>query len=203
MAIASALTEIRPAKVLAISDYGAQVSVGTGITMIFHYLEEQFRRLPTVTFLRSAEHMQNWARVIKVASETGVLPSLHHPVSKRFPTVSAQDVGSIAAQLLTDGVTVAAPRVVHVEGPRRYNANEVAATLSIILGREVVARELPQSDWIPILTRAGAGPSYARLVFDLYVAHNAGRIDVEPGATDIRFGTMELRDVFVSLLGRG
>ncbi len=201
-AITSALTEIRPAKVLAISDYGAQVSVGTGITMIFHYLEEQFRRLPTVTFLRSAEHMQNWARVIKAASETGVLPSLHHPVSKRFPTVSAQDVGSIAAQLLTDGVTVAAPRVVHVEGPRRYDANEVAATLSIILGREVVARELPQSDWIPILTRAGAGPSYARLVFDLYVAHNAGRIDVEPGATDIRFGTTELRDVFVSLLGR-
>jgi NAD(P)H dehydrogenase (quinone) len=78
----------------------------------------------------------------------------------------------------------------------------VAATLGSILGREVVARQLPQSDWIPVLTRAGAGPSYARLVFDLYVAHNAGRIDVEPGATDIRFGTTELRDVFVSLLGQ-
>ena len=202
-AIASALTEIRPAKVLAISDYGAQVSDGTGITMIFHYLEEQFRRLPSsVTFLRSAEHIQNWARIIKVASETGVLPSLHDPVSKRFPTVSAQDVGGVAAQLLTDGATVSAPRVVHVEGPRRYDANEVAATLGNILGREVVARELPQSDWIPILTRAGAGPSYARLVVDLYVAHNAGRIDVEPGATDIRFRTTELRDVFTSLLGR-
>ena len=35
------------------------------------------------------------------------------------------------------------------------------------------------------------------MVFDLYVAHNAGRIDVEPGATDIRFCTTELRDVFV------
>ena len=201
-AIASALAEIPPAKVLAISDYGAELSDGAGIPMIFHYLEEQFRRLPsTVTFLRSAEHMQNWARVIKVASETGVLPSFHRPVSKRFPTVSAQDVGSIAAQLLTDGVTVSGPRVVHVEGPRRYDANEAAATLGNILGREVVARELPQSDWIPILTRAGAGSSYARLVFDLYVAHNAGRIDVEPGATDIRFGTTGLRDVFVSLLG--
>src|ERR1700677_1639119 len=77
-----------------------------------------------------------------------------------------------------------------------------AATLGNILGREVVARKLPQSDWIPILTQAGAGPSYARLVFDLYVTHNAGRIDVEPGATDTRFSTTELRDVFVSLLGR-
>jgi NAD(P)H dehydrogenase (quinone) len=55
--------------------------------MIFHYLENQFHRLPgTVTFLRSAEHMQNWVRVIKVASENGLLPSMHRPVSKRFPT---------------------------------------------------------------------------------------------------------------------
>jgi len=69
-----------------------------------------------------------------VASETGVLPSLQHPVSKRFPTVSAQDVGSIAAQLLTDGVTVSAPRVVHVEGPRRYDANEVGQPWAIFLG---------------------------------------------------------------------
>jgi len=202
-AIAKALAEVRPARVLAISDYGAQVSEGTGITMAFHYMEAQFRALPTaVTFLRSAEHMQNWARVIKVAAEAGVLPSLHHPVSKRFPTVSAPDVGSIAAELLTDGTTAAEPRIVHVEGPRRYDAIEVATTLGQIVGREIVARELPQSDWIPTLTRAGAYPSYARLVFDLYVAHNAGRIDVEPGAADVRFGTTELRDVFVSLLGR-
>jgi NAD(P)H dehydrogenase (quinone) len=201
--IASALIEIRPPKVVAISDYGAQVSEGTGITMIFHYMEEQFCRLPSmVTFLRSAEHMQNWARVIKVASETGVLPSLHHPVGKRFPTVSAQDVGSIAAQLLTDGVTVSPPRVVHVEGPRRYDANEVAATLGNILGREVVARELLQSDWIPVLTRAGAGPSYAKLVFDLYVAHNAGRIDVEAEATDIRFVARQIGASFIRSASR-
>jgi NAD(P)H dehydrogenase (quinone) len=144
--------------------------------------------------------MQNWGRVIKVASETGVLPSLHHPLSKRFPTVSALDVGSIAADLLTDGVTSAEPRIVHVEGPHRYDANEAAATLGKILGREIVARELPQADWIPTLTRAGAGASYAKLVFDLYVAHNAGRIDVEPGATDVRHGTSELGGVFASLV---
>jgi NAD(P)H dehydrogenase (quinone) len=199
--IANALAEVRPARVLAISDYGAQLSEGTGITMVFHYMEDRFRGLPSeVTFLRSAEHMQNWGRVLKVASETGVLPSLHHPLSKRFPTVSAPDVGSMAADLLTDGVSAAEPRVVHAEGPHRYDANEAAATLGEILGREIIARELPQSDWIPTLTRAGAGSSYANLVFDLYVAHNAGRIDVEPGATDVRYGTTELRDVFAGLM---
>jgi len=64
----------------------------------------------------------------------------------------------------------------------------MAATLSKVAGREIIARELPQSDWNPTLTRPGLSPSYARSVFELYVAHNAGRIDVEPGATDIRQG---------------
>ena len=134
-AMSNALKDVRPAKVLAISDYGAHLSEGTGI----------------------------------------------------------------AAELLTDATRVAGPRIVHAEGPRRYDAIEVAATLSKIVGREIIAREIPQSDWIPALTRVGISPSYARLVFELYVAHNAGRIDVEPGATDIRFGTTELRAVFASL----
>ncbi len=45
----------------------------------------------------------NWARVLPVALAKGVLPSLHHPPDKRFPTVAAQDVGALAAQLLMDG----------------------------------------------------------------------------------------------------
>jgi NAD(P)H dehydrogenase (quinone) len=84
-AIAGALTATRPERILAISDYGAQIDSGTGITMIFHYMEARLSTVPgTLIFLRSAEHMQNWARVIKPSLETGVLPSFHHPVSKIF-----------------------------------------------------------------------------------------------------------------------
>ena len=200
-AIARALTATRPESILAISDYGAQLTSGTGITMIFHYMEARLSTVPgRLTFLRSAEHMQNWGRVIKPALETGVLPSFHHPVSKIFPTISAPDLGGIAVELLLQMPVEANPHIVHAEGPRRYSALDVAATLSEILGRQIVAKELPEENWIPALTRGGAGESYAELIRELFVGHNAGLIGVEPGG-EIRLGTTELREALKPLCG--
>ena len=92
-----------------------------------------------------------------------------------------------------------APRVVHLEGPRRYTALDVAATLSELAGRDVVARELPRSEWLAALQRGGVGASYAELIAELFDAHNAGRIDAERGA-EVRHGTTELREALSGLL---
>jgi NAD(P)H dehydrogenase (quinone) len=200
-AITAALMAVHPERVLAISDYGAHVDSGTGITMAFHYLEARLSTIPgALIFLRSAEHMQNWGRVFKPALETGVLPSFHHPVSKIFPTISAPDLGVIAAEFLLQIPAGASPHIVHAEGPRRYSAVDVAASLSEMSGRQIVAKEIPESEWIPALTRAGAGESYANLIRELYVAHNAGRIDVEPGG-EVRLGTTELSEALRALSG--
>jgi NAD(P)H dehydrogenase (quinone) len=185
-AICAALEHTEPDYIVAISDYGADVPQGTGITMLFRFLEERLRRVRAdVTFVRSAEHMQNWARQVPTALRTGTLATLHHPVTKQFPTVSASDVGLVAADLLLEPAT----RVVYVEGPRRYSAQDVAEAIG------VQVTELPQAEWVPTLTRGGISESYAQLVAELFVAHNAGRIDVEDGVTDVRLGTTELRDV--------
>jgi NAD(P)H dehydrogenase (quinone) len=195
-AICGAIVAARPAKVLAISDYGAERSAGTGVTLAFHYLEAQLRRTSAaLTLLRSAEHMQNWSRLFKTTAETGVLPSLHHPLEKLFPMVSAQDVGLAAADLLASPDVPRATRIVHVEGPRRYTPLDVAGTVGKRFGREIVARELPRPDWIAALMRGGLSANYAALVAELYDAHNAGLIDVEPGATDIRHGATEFADL--------
>jgi NAD(P)H dehydrogenase (quinone) len=184
--ICAALEHTEPDYVVAISDYGAEVPQGTGITMLFRFLEERLRRVRAdVTFVRSAEHMQNWARQVPTALKTGTLATLHHPVTKQFPTVSAPDVGLVAADLLLEPAT----RVVYVEGPRRYSAQDVAEAIGVQVA------ELPQAEWVPTLTRGGISQSYAELVAELFVAHNAGRIDVEDGVTDVRRGTTELRDV--------
>jgi NAD(P)H dehydrogenase (quinone) len=184
--ICAALEHTEPDYVVAISDYGAEVPQGTGVTMLFRFLEERLRRVRAdVTFVRSAEHMQNWARQVPTALKTGMLATLHHPVTKQFPTVSASDVGLVAADLLLEPAT----RVVYVEGPRRYSAQDVAEAIG------VQVTELPQAEWVPTLTRGGISQSYAELVAELFVEHNAGRIDVEDGVTDVRRGTTELRDV--------
>ena len=195
-AIRDALVAAKTARVVAISDYGAQLSSGSGITLAFHYLEARLRETPAkLTLLRSSEHMQNWARTFKAAATTGILPSLHHPLTKVFPMVSAQDVGIVAAELLASPDGDEAERIVYVEGPRRYTARDVAKAVSDAFGRQIVARELPRSDWLASLKRGGLSAAYAGLVAELYDAHNAGLIDVEPGPADIRRGATDFADL--------
>lgn len=202
--IAKALTAARPQATLAISDYGAEIESGTGITVLFHELEVQLRALPTeAIFLRSAEHMENWARVIRIAADTGRLPSLHHPLSKRFPTVSAPDVGRISAEILMQrrsGATTAG--LFHVEGPERYTPVDVAEALTTLLDREVVAFEVPRQAWHQTMLGAGLSDSGAGLVTELYDAHNRGLIDFEAGAGQVLHGTTDLVGAFQALLGR-
>ena len=200
--IATALETTEPQRVVVISDYGAEVGAGTGVTLLFHDLEARLSGLNSATtLLRSAEQMQNWVRILAFAAESGVLPSMHQPLTKAFPTVSAGDVGAAAAELLVDD-SKARRRIVHIEGPRRYTANHVAATLAALVGRPVTARELPRADWLPMLAGAGLGESYARLVVELYDAHNGGRIDAERATGEVRHGRTELAEVFTALLAR-
>ncbi|WP_162950105.1 NAD(P)H-binding protein [Rhizobium jaguaris] len=197
--IVDALDRNRPSSVLAISDYGAHLASDTGITLTFHHLESELKKLPAaLTFLRSAEHMENWSRLIGRAVETGVLPSLHHPVTKLFPTVSAPDVGVIAGELLLSGAR-APVSIIHAEGPDRYSVEDVARTAGELVGRKITAREMSRPDWIPALVRGGLSASYAELVAAMYDAHNVGRIDVEPGVGDIRQGRTSLREVLASI----
>jgi NAD(P)H dehydrogenase (quinone) len=198
---ADALRANPPPHVLALSDYGAELDHGTGITLLFHALEKQLQTaVQHLTVLRAAEHMQNWARVIPAALATGKLPSLHHPLSKRFPTVAAQDVGLLAAELLLDESRRSGSRVVSMEGPRRISALDVARALSDASRREIIAHEVPRNDWTAMLLRAGLGANHAQLIIDLYHTHNAGRIDVEEGIGERRFGTTEFTEVLASML---
>lgn len=192
--LAEALGQARPQRVLAISDYGAHVAQDIGMPSLFYAFEERLRRLEMPKlFLRSAEHMENWGRALPAVLATGVLPSFHHPVDKQFPTVSARDVGLISADLL-QGDWTAKERIVHVEGPGRYSAADVAAAFSQLLGRPVTAQPVPQALWQESFERVMSA-STARLLTDLYEAHRrGGLIDVEIGRGEVRRGATNLID---------
>ncbi|MBU8824786.1 NAD(P)H-binding protein [Mycolicibacterium goodii] len=192
--LAEALDATRPERVVAISDYGAHLDEWIGMPSAFHLFERRLRRVevPKV-FLRSAEHMHGWTPFIPVARTTGILPSFHDPVDALFPTVAASDVGLIAAELLCS-TTSSSERIVHAEGPRRYSANDVAAALGVLLGREVVARTMPRDRWQENLEH-GLSPSTAALVAQVYDAHNkGGLIDIEPNVGELRRGATEFID---------
>ena len=197
---AQALLADTPAAVLALSDYGAELPEGTGITLLYHYLEQKLQSLPTrLTFLRAAEHIENWARLASTAINKGILPSLHHPVHKPFPTVSARDIGVIAAELLTADAPTDSPRIVSVEGPRRVSANDVAAALCAVFERNVTAVELPRGEWEATLQRAGLSGKHTKLITELYDTHNAGKIDFESGNTERRFGATEIAEALAAM----
>ncbi|HIH2619972.1 TPA: NAD(P)H-binding protein [Burkholderia cenocepacia] len=201
-AATAALAANPPPALLALSDYGAELAGNTGITRLFHDLEERLKTIPTrLTLLRSAEHLQNWARVLPVALGTGVLPSFHHPVGKVFPTVWAPDVGVVAARLLLDAPEGGrGPRIVSVEGPRRVSVTAIAETLGAAAGRAIVVHELPRDTWSATLLRAGLSERHAQLIVDLYDVHNAGRIDVEAGVSERVYGTTTLEEALAVLV---
>jgi NAD(P)H dehydrogenase (quinone) len=204
-AIGDAIDRARPRQVVAISDYGAHNASGIGLTTIWHRLEQRLRTIPVATtVVRSAEHMQSWGGALRVAAGGGVVPLLHQPLTKSLPTVSAPDVGVIAAVILAASPGEAgATRVVHVEGPRRYTVAEVLGAMADLVGRPVDVRELPPDEWVPSLVARGLSESYARLVAEMMSANNAGRMDVEPGAREVRRGTTTLAQAFADMLGRG
>ncbi|MBY5354732.1 NAD(P)H-binding protein [Rhizobium leguminosarum] len=192
--MAEAIDAARPPCILAISDYGAHLTIDTGITSLFRAMEERFRQCNAgMTFLRSAEHMENWARYLKIAGETGMMPSMHLPLTRPFPTVSAADIGDLAADLLlTDEDHGPLPRIVHGEGPREYTALDIAAALGQVLARSVVAHELPRANWPATLMRSGLSESYAELIVRLADAHNKGLIGAEAGVGEIRRGRTDI-----------
>ncbi|MEU6852623.1 NAD(P)H-binding protein [Actinacidiphila alni] len=200
-ALVAGLSAAPAVEILAVSDYGAELPSGTGITGPFHRLEARLGELPNpLTFVRSAEHMHNWARQVPETVRTGRLASMHQPLTKRFPTVHAPDVGVLTADLLL-APGADSPRVVHIEGPRRHTALDVAAALTAITGTDITPFEPPRPAWESALTTAGATPAMAGLITELFDAHNAGRIGTPPGA-DVRYGTTSLADGLAAALAR-
>ncbi|PVX84450.1 NAD(P)H-binding protein [Paraburkholderia unamae] len=197
-----ALRENPPARLLAISDYGAELPLNTGITRLFHHLEQRLRPVEThLTVLRSAEHMQNLDAFLPTALASGVLPSLHLPLEHRFPTVAAQDVGAASAELLLDAPQGGTSRLVSIEGPQRVSVNDIAATLGEVSGRTIAPLALPRESWSPTLLKAGLSEEHARLITDLYDVHNTGKIDVQANS-ERRFGATGLREVLASLVSK-
>jgi uncharacterized protein YbjT (DUF2867 family) len=199
-AITATLESVKPRFVVAISDYGAHHGNGTGIARSFHLFERRLSSLPgTLTVLRSAEHMQNWGRYRKKAKSAGALPLFYRPSTRPVPMVSAVDVGVNAAELLVDPKK-ASREVVHVEGPRRYSMHEVVEAMAAAMGVALRGLKVRPELWIPTLIEGGLSESYARLVSEMYVAHNDGRIDVDPDFPTVRKGSTSLTQVFNSMM---
>lgn len=183
--------------VVFLSSVGAQHETGTGIIQTVHAGENALQRagVPS-TFLRASYFVENWAAVLPVAKQDGVLPSFISG-DQRLAMVSTADIGSLAAEALLDGPRGA--RIVELSGPRDVTPKEVAAAVSKILGRAVQLVEPPLDAVIPTFTSFGISADVAGLFRGMYEGIRAGRVSFEGGRAEARRGSTSLEDTLQRL----
>jgi uncharacterized protein YbjT (DUF2867 family) len=127
-----------------------------------------------------------------------VIASFLQPLDKPVPMVATADIGRVAAELIQD--TWSGHRVVELEGPRRVTPNEIAATFSALLERNVGVEAVPRNSWESLFLPQGMKNPEPRI--RMLDGFNDGWIEFEGGEAGSLKGTVELRTVLAGLLER-
>lgn len=194
-AVAAAIEQARPGRVVYLSTVGAHVAEPNLLNNA--KLTEEALRMASVpvAMLRAAWFMENAAWDVD-AARAGAICSFLQPAQHPIPMIATRDIGRTAAALLQE--TWTGTRVVELEGPRRYSANDIAAAFSTALKRDV-AVELPPRDGWEALFRA-QGMQYPQARMRMLDGFNDGWIDFEGEGTESRRGETTLDTVLQELV---
>jgi uncharacterized protein YbjT (DUF2867 family) len=199
--ITGALRAARPAHVVVLSSVGAQHPAGTGPIAALHALEREVAATGVpASFLRAAYFMENWAASLAGAVEGGALYNAL-TADRKIPQVATRDIGAAAAGLLLEPIT-SGTRVVELSGPEDYSLDDVAATLSRIVGKAIPAVQVPIDGLKGALRGMGASAAVADLYGEMTGAINAGHVAFVGGEAARVRGVTSLESVLRAALGR-
>jgi NAD(P)H dehydrogenase (quinone) len=197
-AIATAIRDASVPCVVALSSGGAHLAEGTGMIRTLYDFEKALHgTASSVTFLRAADFMENWASGLSVARSEGVLPSGRAPLDKQSEMVSTEDIGRTAAALMLERMP--GERIVNLFGPQDYSSLDASAVLSRLLGRPVTAVVGNRDDTVTALLAMGASRDYAEKVAEITDGLNTGRVFFEP-IGETRRGQVSLEQALERLL---
>ncbi|MGA8531575.1 MAG: NAD(P)H-binding protein, partial [Acidobacteriaceae bacterium] len=151
-AIFHAIETTRPGRIVLLSTVGAHVAE-LNLLNNSKITEEMLHTTSApIAFLRAAWFMENAAWDVEAARK-GVIPGFLQPLDHRIPMVATRDIARTAAELLNE--TWTGVRVVELEGPSRYSANDVAAAFSTVLKHPVRADAVPRDQWETLFRSQG------------------------------------------------
>jgi uncharacterized protein YbjT (DUF2867 family) len=194
--IRAAIAAAQPPKVVVLSTIGAQ-STRPNLLNQLGILEKELSTLNIpVAFLRAAWFLENYLWDIPPARETGTIPSFLQPLDKHFPMVATEDIGRVAARLLTESWT--GSRIVSLEAPARISPNEIATIFSELLAKPVHMQSVPPGEWESIFRGQGMKNPTPRI--QMLEGFNAGWIDFEGGQAASEKGIVDAAAVLSNLL---
>lgn len=147
-------------KVVCESTYGAQPGEGQGDFNVLFEMEERLKAMGLqVSVIRAAYYMSNWDMALETAMKDGIVQTFY-PADFKIPMVSPEDLGQVAARLMTENSD--SNRLINVEGPRHYSPNDVANSFSKALKRPVRVVSTPQEKWISEMKKMGFSTAAAK-----------------------------------------
>jgi len=194
-AVRAALLAAQPPKVVVLSTVGAHLEQENLLNNL-KMTEESLGDLPLpITFLRAAWFMEN-ASWDLAAAKTGVVPSFLQPLDHAIGMVATEDIGRAAADLLRE--TWTGPRVVELEGPRHYSANDIGASFAAALGHAVRMEPVPRDQWEALFRSQGAKNPVPRI--QMLDGFNEGWMVFEGGSVESRKGQTTLEQALKALV---
>ncbi|MEN0056064.1 MAG: NmrA family NAD(P)-binding protein [Mucilaginibacter sp.] len=192
-ALTLAIEKAKPGKVVYLSSIGAHLPAGTGAIKKLYDMEQLFQklRIPTVG-IRAAWFMENFTGGIAPAKASGQLSSFLNPTDMSIPMIATKDIGKLAAELLQQ--TWTGHRIIELEGPCQYSANDVAAILSGRLNRNISAKAITADDYEAVYQSFGCSTKASSLMAEMNNGFNSRHIVFEKNGHEHITGETLLED---------
>jgi len=194
-AFAHAIEQAKPGNVVLLSTVGAHVQEPNLLNNML-IVESALRACSTpIAFLRDAWFMENASWDVE-AAHSGDVPAFLQPLDHAIPMVATADIAGAATGLLRE--TWSGVRVVELEGPQRYSANDIARGFAGALGHAVRTTAVPRETWESLFRAQGMHNPLPRI--RMIDGFNEGWIDFEGGAAEHRRGPTGLDAVLEQLV---
>jgi len=194
-AIAAAVKSSGVPHVVLLSSVGADLAQGNGPIKGLHYLENALRATGTVlTAIRAGYFMENIGSAIAAAQQAGVYPNFTPSADIPMPMIATRDIGALVAERLL--AHSKSNEVIDLHGPS-YTTRELAQKVGAALGKTASITNIPQSEWVPYLTRAGLPRTFAEAFAEMYAGFASGVI--RPKGDRLEIGRTSVDEVILSL----
>jgi uncharacterized protein YbjT (DUF2867 family) len=161
--------------VVNLSSIGAQFEQGVGVINGLHDVEYLLDEAAmNITHLRPGFFFENLLWQIEPIRSWGRM-SLPISGTRRFPMIASRDIGRVAAQLLVSEQW-RGHNVRELQGPADLTFDEVAETLSRVLGRKIVYTQSDPHQTRDAIHATGASENFATLMLETYDAIETGRV---------------------------